>query len=182
MLDSINTIEHHVQEPEPASMPGIRPLDRPPPGVVDLDKSPLGRDPPFASELRQQVPGDLRIVSGIKIDPNALGQEEPEPGQTLHGRPQQRGIVAIRTRQNNSDRQAVAFDEHGPFLSGLATIGRVRSGVVTTAGSLHTAAINAQVSQVQADDLIEGLEHDLLQASEHTVGDPFIAAASQRCS
>lgn len=181
MLDFISPIEDHLQESESASVPGVRPLDRPPAGVVDLNVGSPGRDLPATPEFVQQVASDIRVVTGIKIDSHRLGQEEPKPGQTLQRGPQQWGVVPIRSGQNDSDRQAVAFDEHGPFLSGLTTIGRVRSRVVATAGSFHTATINAEVIQVQADDAVEGLEHDLLEAAKHTVGDPFIAAASQCC-
>ncbi len=88
--------------------------------------------------------------------------------------------MTIRPCQNHSDRQTMTFGGHRSFLPGFGAIGRVWSGIVPTAGRLHTAPINAEVGQVETDDVVEGLNHDLLEAGEDPRGDPFVAASSQR--
>lgn len=58
---------------------------------------------------------------------------------------------------------------HGGFASCLATARR-----------LDDAAVHGEVLQVQPDDLVVGLQTQLLELAEHTGGDPLVAASTDR--
>src|SRR5699024_8283945 len=102
---------------------------------------------PPAPELRPKVAGDRRVEAGIKNDSHDVGHENPNRDTHSTVVRSNGGIVQLRTRLGYSDRQAVVVDKHGSHLSGLATIGRVRTSVVSAAGSFHTEAIDAEMSQ-----------------------------------
>lgn len=90
--------------------------------------------------------------------------------------------MPVRSGQDNTDRQTVALGEHGPLLPGLAAIGRIGPGIVATAGCFDTTSIDAEVFEIEADHVVESLEHNLLETGEDTVRGPLIAAGPQcRC-
>ena len=178
-LGGCGAVEYDVQDAEAAGVPGVGAFDFPSAGVVDLDVGALRGDLPVAPQFGQQVPGDTGVVAGIQIDPDGLGQVEPESGLPLQTRAQQWRVVPVGPGQHDADGQAVALAQDGALLAGLGPVGGVGSGVVPAAGGLHAAPVDREVLQIQADQPVEGLKDSLFQVGEYTVMDPLIAPLAQ---
>lgn len=179
LLYLLAAVENDLEESESAGVQGVRAFDHPAAGVVDLDVGALRGDLPATSQFGKQLPGHAGVVAGVEIDPDGLGQVEPEPGQPLQGRAQQRRVVSVGDVEHDADRQAVAFAEHGALLSGFAAVGGIAAGVVPAAGGLHSASVDTEVFQVEADQSVEGLQDGLRQVGEHPGGGPFVASGAQ---
>src|SRR5215211_5259932 len=87
--------------------------------------------------------------------------------------------MAIGRCSYSSEWDAVSVYNHGAFDTLLSPIHRVFARHLATARSLRDAAVDAHIEKLQADDVIVGIEHYLLQFLHRPGVDPFIAPTTQ---
>src|SRR3954453_15498711 len=81
-----------------AVVPGVGPLDHP--AAARLEGEALVADHAVAAELIEQVAGLARVVAGVEMDGDVVGQADAhaliEAGELVQRGSQQRGVVAVR--------------------------------------------------------------------------------------
>lgn len=108
-----------------------------------------------------------------------LRQVEPEPVEFVQRGAQQRGVVAVGSRDHAPDRDAVPIDHQGAFGALFSPVNRGTSRDFPAAGGFDDTAVDAEVVQLEPDDAVVRFQADLFQRVEDTGGDPFIPAGAQ---
>ncbi|GAA2271524.1 hypothetical protein GCM10010430_66730 [Kitasatospora cystarginea] len=96
-------------------------LDMPSPGGLDRRLGPLARDLTAQLPLVEHGTGLVRVVAGVEVDGDLVGQR-PKSLQEIESWRQERRVVAVGAGQDAAERDAVAIGHPGPFHALLAPV------------------------------------------------------------
>ena len=124
-----------AREPVEAVVPGVGALDVPPLAGLDRRLLALVRD--FAGHAAggEFGAGLVRVVAGVQVDGDVVGQR-PEVIQQVQRGGQQRGVVAVRPGQDPAERYPVTIRHARAFQALFATVDRDRPATSPPPGAL----------------------------------------------
>ena len=166
-------------QPVECVMPGVRPLDVP--ALPGLDRGLIALMGDFAGHAAggELVAGLLRVVAGIQVHPDIVGQRA-EVIEFVQRGGQQRGVVPVRRGEHPVQGDAVSLGHERPLHAQLAAVDWAGTRAFAAAGRLGDAPVDGQLLQEQADDAVVGIQRDLLELAEDPGLDPLVAALADR--
>jgi hypothetical protein len=138
-------------QPVERVVPGVGPLDVPTSAGLDRCLLALVCDLPAQPAISESLASLARVVAGVEMDGDLVGQRA-EIAQQVQGRSQQRRVVALCPDQDPAQRDALALDQHRPFHALFAPVHRGWAGDLAPAGCFGDAPVNGDVVQQQAED------------------------------
>jgi hypothetical protein len=100
--------------------------------------------------------------------------------QTVQGRGEQWGVVAVGTGQDTTQWNAVPVRHARAFQPLFAAVDRGTPGHLAASGSLGDGAVHGDLVEDEADDPVVGVERDLLEPGEDPQSYPLVAATADR--
>jgi hypothetical protein len=83
--------------------------------------------------------------------------------------------VAVGAGGHRAQRDATRLDHGGALAALFAAVDRAAPGDLAAAGGFGDAAVHRQVTELQADHAVIGLQHQQLQRGKDAGGDPLVA-------
>src|SRR2546430_340263 len=187
--DGVGKVEERVDDvlvalvaalqPAEGVVPGIGPLDVPALPGLDRGLVALAGDFPGHAPSGELVAGLLRVVAGVEVDSDVIGQRANIIEFVQRGG-QQRGVVPVRRGEHPAERDAVPLDHERPLHALLAAVHRASACAFPAAGRLGDTPVDSQFLQEEADDAVIGVPGDLLELHEDPCLDPLAAALADR--